>query len=354
MNAGEATRQIYWNISHVWLMYVLFLGVVAIAGYGFYIRISRWRQGLPLARFDRPAERIRLVIRHVLAQSRTARDPYVGIFHRFIFYGFIVLVLATTVVALDADVGLHVMHGPFYLYFQSFTVDVFGALVLLGTVMAALRRWLMRPSKLVYTSQATWLLVVMFLIVTTGFLLEGWRIVATNDPWAAWSPFGNLVGRWLAPVMSAETMRQAHRFTWWFHLALSFAFLACLPYTKLMHLVTGPLNIYTANLEPVGAALKNIDFEATASFGVNSLTGFTWKDLLDLDACTECGRCTSVCPANIVGKELSPRDLILGLRTLMHDHSRGSRYALRRGLMQRRIQALSPPTVKSRQSPLRR
>src|SRR6185503_20136749 len=81
---------------------------------------------------------------------------------------------------------------------------------------------------------------------------------------------------------------------------------------------TAPLNIYTANLAPLGATLKNIDFEQTESFGVNALTRFTWKDLLDFDACTECGRCTSVCPAHTVGKELSPRDVILQLRDLMH------------------------------------
>ncbi len=155
--------------------------------------------------------------------------------------------------------------------------------------------------------------------MVTGFLLEGWRIAATNDPWAAWSPFGNLTARLLRPAMGADAMQQAHRVTWWFHLAVSFGFIAWLPYTKMMHMLTGPLNIYTANLGPIGASLKNIDFESTASFGVNSLKAFTWKDLLDLDACTECGRCTSVCPANTVGKELSPRDLILDLRNLMHE-----------------------------------
>jgi Fe-S oxidoreductase len=87
----------------------------------------------------------------------------------------------------------------------------------------------------------------------------------------------------------------------------------------MMHVLTGPLNIYAANLGPIGASLKNIDFESTASFGVNSLKAFTWKDLLDLDACTECGRCTSVCPASTVGKELSPRDVIIDLRNLMHE-----------------------------------
>ena len=322
MNASQATREIYWNVSHIWLMYVLLLVTLAIAGYGIYRRVSLWRHGLPIQRSDRPAERIRNLLRHALAQSRTARDSYAGVFHRFIFYGFIVLAIATIVVALQSDFGLSVMHGWFYLYFQSFTVDVFGALVLVGIVMAAARRFLARPKHLVYTDEAVWILLVLALIVVTGFLLEGWRIAVTKDPWAGWSPFGNLTARLVSPWMSVGAMQQAHRFTWWFHMLVCFGFLAWIPYTKMMHILTAPLNIYAANLDPIGASLKNIDFESTATFGVNSLKAFTWKDLLDLDACTECGRCTSVCPANLSGKELSPRDLILDLRNLMRERPR--------------------------------
>ncbi len=321
MNPAQATREIYWNVSHIWLMYLLLLITLATAGYGIYRRVSVWRRGLPVRRLDRPVERIRHLLRHALAQSRTARDSYAGVFHRFIFYGFIVLAIATTVVALQADVGLSIMHGWFYLYFQSFIVDVFGALVLAGVMMAAARRFLARPKRLVYTDEAAWILAVLALIVVTGFLLEGWRIAVTKDPWASWSPFGNLTAKLVSQWMSVGAMQQAHRFTWWFHMVVCFGFLAWIPYTKMMHAVTAPLNIYAANLEPIGASLRNIDFESTASFGVNSLKGFTWKDLLDLDACTECGRCTSVCPANISGKELSPRDLILDLRNLMREHA---------------------------------
>jgi len=110
---------------------------------------------------------------------------------------------------------------------------------------------------------------------------------------------------------------------------VSFGVIAWLPYTKMMHVLTAPLNIYTANLAPLGASLKNIDFEKTGSFGVNSLNDFTWKDLLDLDACTECGRCTDVCPAHAVGKELSPRDIILQLRDLKNDEFRTSNFGLK-------------------------
>jgi Fe-S oxidoreductase len=211
------------------------------------------------------------------------------------------------------------MRGHFYLYFQSFTVDLFGALVMFGVALAAARRYLTRPQRLVYTDEATLLLVAIFLICLQGFLLEGWRIAVTNDVWGAWSPVGNLVARMSRALMTDAQMRAAHKSVWWFHLVTVFAFIAWLPYTKLLHLFTAPANIYTANLAPLGATLKQINFDTTESFGVNSLKGFTWKDLLDFDACTECGRCTAVCPAATVGKELSPRDIILGLRDLMHE-----------------------------------
>ena len=292
MNAGEPTRQIYWNISHVWLMYVLFLPTLAVAMYGVWRRVSQWRQGSPLARFNHPLQRIRLLLTQVLAHRRIMRDPFMGLLHGMIFFGFLVLIAATTVVALDADAGFHIMHGQFYLYFQSLTVDIFGGFVLLAVVMAAVRRYVWRPKYLIASNEAFGILALLFAIVLSGFLLEGWRIVATNDPWAAWSPLGQLAASLSSKVMSVSAMQQAHAVLWWGHLALSFVFIAWFPYTKMLHVITGPLNIYTANLDPPGASLKTVDFESGASLGVNSLGAFTWKDLLDLDACTECGRCT--------------------------------------------------------------
>jgi Fe-S oxidoreductase/nitrate reductase gamma subunit len=312
----EATREIYWNITHIWAMYALLVPAIAVGVWGLWRRVRRWRRGAPASRFDRPGERLRRLFVHALAQRRTARERYAGVFHRFLTYGFIILTIATIVVALDADFGTTIMRGAFYLYFQSMIVDVFGALVLVGVGMAAVRRYLRRPEKLVYNDEATLILASIFVIALTGFLIEAWRIEATRDPWAAWSPFGNLLGNALASLMSIESMVASHRVLWWLHLAVSLAFLAWLPFTKMKHVLTSPLNIYTSNLAPIGASLKSVDFEKSEKLGVSVLEDFTWKDLLDLDACTECGRCTDVCPAHTVGKSLSPRDIILQLRDL--------------------------------------
>jgi Fe-S oxidoreductase len=315
----EATRPVLWNVTHVWVMYLMFAVSVVVAGYGVYRRVAMWRRGLPANRFDHPAERLKNLFKHALGQRRTIREKYAGFFHTFIYTGFIILTAATTVVMLDYDFGLSIMRGAFYLYFQSFVVDVFGALVLIGVGIAAARRFVIRPVKLVYTGESLLILAAIFLITLTGFLIEGWRIAATSDPWGAWSPFGYLVAQASQSLMSMEAMKTAHLATWWAHAVLVFGFIAWAPYTKMIHALTGPLNVYTARLAPSGASLKALDFDKLAEtgepMGVKTLAGFTWKDLLDLDACTECGRCVSVCPANAAGKSLSPRDLVIDLRS---------------------------------------
>lgn len=315
---GVPTREVLWNIGDAWMMYLMFATSLLIAGYGLYRRVSFWRRGLPAERFDRPKERLRLLLEYALGQRRTVREKSVAVFHTFLYTGFIVLTIATTVVMLHHDFGLPLMQGAFYLYFQSFVVDLFGGLVVAGAGIAIVRRMIVKPRKLVYTDEAELLLFAILLIAVTGFLLEGWRIAATNDPWGAWSPIGYLVALASKPLLGATALKIFHFVLWWSHALLVFGLIAAAPYTKMIHVITGPLNIYTARLAPSGASLRAMDFDKLAEtgdpMGVKTLAGFTWKDLADFDACTECGRCTAVCPANTVGKSLSPRDIILDLR----------------------------------------
>jgi Fe-S oxidoreductase/nitrate reductase gamma subunit len=315
----QATREVLWNIRHVWVMYALLAPTLATAAYGIYRRVRLWRRGKSENRFDRPGQRLARLLKYALLQLLTWRRLYPGAFHAMIFWGMIVLTIATTVVMIDYDFGIPIMRGRFYLVFQSLVVDVFGVLAMIGVGMAAVRRWIARPTHLVYTREASAILLVIFAILVTGFLIEGWRIAATDDPWGGWSPFGNLVADVSRPLLSVESLKTAHVLTWWTHLLLAFGFIAWAPYTKMAHVVTSTLNIYTARLAPIGASLRKIDFESPEALGIRSLSGFTWKDLLDFDACTECGRCTLACPAHRVGKALSPRDIILDLQKLMHD-----------------------------------
>lgn len=318
MDPTQATREVFWNIEYAWLVYVLMVPTLAVFGWGFWLKIRRWRAGQPAIRFDRPAERLQLFLRNAVGQGRTIKRRYAGVFHTLVYTGFIVLFLATTVVAIHHDTPLHIMKGHFYLIFQSLIVDIFGLFVLVGVALAAIRRWISKPKLLVYTDEASWILVTIFVMALTGFMIEGWRIAVTDDPWAAWSPIGNLFALASDPLMSDAAMQTGHVAIWWFHLVVAFGWIAWVPFSKMSHVFTAPLNIFTANLDGYGGSLKTIDFEAAERFGINHLGDFTWKDLLDFDACTECGRCTDVCPANTVGKSLSPRDIILDLQGLMH------------------------------------
>ena len=323
MDPAQATREVYWNISQVWVMYLLLLPTTAIGVWGFYRRYRLWRLGQPAVRFDRLGKRLRLLLRDGLGQARNNRNRYAAVFHSGLFAGFLILFAATVVVLIHEDskyvgLSLEIMKGRFYLVFQSLIVDLFGLWFVLGSVLAAWRRYGKKPKQLVYTDESAWILLALFGLGVTGFLVEGWRIAVTDDPWGTWSPVGWLFAQASDSVLGDGVMRAAHRGAWWFHMVLAMGFLAWVPYTKMAHIVTSPLNVFTANLDGYARSLKSIDFEKATTLGVKSLTDFTWKDLLDFDACTECGRCTAVCPANTVGKALSPRDIILDLQKLMH------------------------------------
>ena len=257
-------------------MYALLLPTLAVAGVWLLSAVRIWRRGQAERRWDRPLARISAGGEICgCCNCEAWRKLYPGTMHAMIFWGFIVLTIATTVVMLDYDFGIPIMRGYFYLVFQSFITDVFGALAIVGIGMAAVRRWIVRPRELVYSREASAILVVIFVILVSGFLVEGWRIAATDDPWARWSPFGNLVARASAGLISIDTMRTAHAATWWPHLALVFGFLAWAPYTKMAHVLTSTLNIYTARLAPIGAMLRKVDFDSEEKLGIHSLAGFT-------------------------------------------------------------------------------
>jgi Fe-S oxidoreductase/nitrate reductase gamma subunit len=315
------TREIYWNITGVGWMYALLVLALAVFAYGIYRRYRLWRLGRPEDRLAPVAERLRGLLVYGFGQARLLKRFYAGLFHSLLFFGFVVLFLGTVVVVIHEDFGLRIMQGNFYLFFQSLALDLFGLLATIAVGMAFYHRYLMRPERLGSAYQDGVILASLFVILVTGFMVEGLRIVLTEDPWGSWSPVGLVVGKFLASIFSADLSRSLHAFLWWGHLVLVLGLMAWLPYSKLLHLLTAPANIYLRSLEPKGAMLKSIDMESAESFGVKSIDQLTWKGLLDLDACTECGRCQEVCPAFAAGKPLSPKALIVDLREHLSAHA---------------------------------
>jgi Fe-S oxidoreductase/nitrate reductase gamma subunit len=306
-------REIYWNISGYVLQYLFFLCSLAVFVYGMWRRYRKWRIGRPEDRSGNLRMRLMSGFNEILSHKRIFHYPYTGIFHYSVVAGFLMLFLGTTAVFIEADLGIRILSGSFYLYFQSLLLDVAGALVLAGIGMALFQRFVRKPQRFQNMSSGLFALIGLSLLLASGFLVEGLRISATADPWGRWSPVGYAVSLPFAGI-DIEIQKELHRIFWWFHMALAFALLAYLPFSKLRHILLGPLNIYFRRLDPKGVTVDPINMETAEKLGAELIVDLSWKHLLDLDACTECGRCQEVCPVSLSLQPFSPRDVIVGLR----------------------------------------
>jgi Fe-S oxidoreductase/nitrate reductase gamma subunit len=308
------TREVYWNIGNAWALYLLLAPALVVFVCGLWKHVRLWKVGKPGKPAGSTFERLKSLLVYGFGHARIARQRYAGLFHGLFFFGFGLLFIGTLVVWVHEDFGLKIMQGPFYLYFQSLTLDIAGLATVVGLTLALVRRLFFQPKRL-ENSWKDWVaLPLMLAILLTGFTLEGLRQVATQDPWASWSPVGLVFGHFFAAILPAAALRPLHATLWWTHMAMVFSLIAWMPYSKLLHMVTASANIYWRSLDPKGAIVKPIDLETAETFGVRSIDQFSWKSLLDLDACTECGRCQDACPAYATGKPLSPKKLVLDLR----------------------------------------
>lgn len=325
-----ATREILWNISTAGevVLYLLAVITLGVLGWGIYKHIRRILNGRNVT-FPTPVQAGRLgrALVNVLSnRTVTHRHKLGGGMHLLIMWSFIVLIVATTIVAIEYDLfhkilGMDhlIMQGPFYLGFELVT-DVFGFLLIVGLIVAIMRRYVLSRPQL--KQQAVdWKLPVLLLIIgITGFIVEGFRLAANAADLGynqAWSPIGALFAG-IVNEATPESLEMAHVTFWWIHVLLAFAAIAALPFVpKAMHLFAAGVNIFFEDLRPQGR-LEKLDvegaFERDENLGYEKLEDLTRKDLLDVVACTECGRCEMNCPANISGKNLSPREVILGLR----------------------------------------
>jgi len=261
------------------------------------------------------------LFRTIFFQGKVTRDPYVGIFHSMLFYGFITLFIATELVAIHADTPFKVFKGTTYIV-VSFLADIGGLFVLLGIGLAYYRRYVKRPAYLSATKpqQEKFMYYMLIALVVVGYFLEGIRIYVTNMPAGEmyWSPIGYNLGALIGMLgFSQESLAVSYKTLWFLHMLNTMGFVVSLSHSKFFHIIALPLN---AVLTPFrrGAVLLPMDFanENAETFGLGKTSELTLKQRLDTLACVECGRCTQVCPANQADKPLDPKLIVTKMRDL--------------------------------------
>jgi Fe-S oxidoreductase/nitrate reductase gamma subunit len=316
-----------WNISHVWVMYGLFVIALAVFSWGMYKRIEFWRRGKPeKEKFSDWGKRLKVLARETFLQKRVRNSGFPAIFHCLIFYSFIVLVITTLLVMIEYDAGhllglkLNLFHGFIYVFF-SVASELAGILVLAGIAMAAYRRYVLKPETVPNTIEDGLVLLLLSCMVITGYLVEGVRIAVIGDPWKALSPVG-----WAASAIFAGTSRSTgetfHAALWWLHTVFAMGWIALIPYTKFVHLLSLPTNAFFSKLKPRGE-LQRDDIEKLMEsaesedlkIGLQKADELTVKQRMDLDSCVSCGRCEEVCPAYMADKDyFTPRQLVARIK----------------------------------------
>ena len=316
----EATREIYWNVGHGWTtlvpMYLLTVAAIGVLVYGGMQRLKVYQLGKPINRTDDLGQRIIDAIALVLGQAKVIRVRWPGLAHGAFFWSFVVLFIGTALIVLQADFtdllfGIKFLKGTFYKIF-SVSLDLAGLVALLGMGALFVRRYLLQSDALESTWNDAFMHGLLFLILLTGFVIEGARMAVTElgSPLSYWSPVGLVFAKAMSG-MGESGLQSLHVSTWWFHLLLVMVFIVSIPFTKFRHIATITLNMVFADRGSVGK-LQTIELEneEVESFGAVHLADLSWKDIFDTDACIKCRRCQDRCPAYATDKPLSPMKVI--------------------------------------------
>lgn len=312
----EVGREVFGNVPDA-VVLVFYIGLSAFLWLTFHLFAQRavsWQQGAGDRRTGHWKERL-FRLYEGLSMKTLMRDPRAGVMHSMIYFSFIVLFLGTVTLEIDhlLPSTFKFLHGSFYLGYSAI-LDLAGLIFLGGLALAVLGRYIVRPwrTRSKTKPQDALILSILALIGITGLLVEGARISHSGRPdFEVWSFVGYPLSYLFDPVDAGDW----HRFLWVSHSFLFAAFLVVLPVTKLRHMFTSPANLYLSPRDRPKGAMREmpnlLEAEDIETIGVSVATDLTWKQIFDTDACTICGRCTSVCPANITGKPLDPREMVL-------------------------------------------
>jgi Fe-S oxidoreductase len=275
-----------------------------------YLKLAK-----PDNRFDNMTQRIKQTLLIAFGQTKILRDKAAGPIHAGIFWGFLVLLFsaANSVFTGFGIKEIFSILGPIYSIITILT-DLFCLAIIIAVIWALWRRFIFKVKRLQVEGEKfeAALILIMITIIVTSLTLENASLIALQHD-GAWSvrPFAGLISM----LISYSVASAIYETVFWSHILFILLLLNYLPYSKHLHILTSILNVYFSNLGPVNKLDRiNFEDETIEKYGVSDVEEFKWKTLLDGYSCTHCGRCTSVCPANLTGKILDPRDIIVKVR----------------------------------------
>ncbi len=327
------------------------LGVFAFTAFRYFKLFKLTRPAFPVKDLSK---RFMLMLNVAIGQTKMFRKPLTGGMHAMVFWGFCVILIGSIEMVIDGLWGVErslKVFGGLYDFIMA-SGDIFALVVAIAIVVFLGRRLFIHVKRfegiemkhISHIDAKIALSIILLLMLT---------LLGMNTSYVAYT---TLIGHEVFGVypvsqffaqyflgFSADTLHIHHEIHWWAHILLIFFFANLLPYSKHFHVFMSVPNVFLSRLEPLGK-LPNMDnvtrevklmmdpntaFAAAPAdapierFGVKDAEDASWKNYLDSLACTECGRCTSVCPANITGKKLSPRKIVMDLRARMKEKSKG-------------------------------
>jgi heterodisulfide reductase subunit C len=336
---------------------ILFILISVAATLFFAKKVKEITRNIKLGRDEdlnnNSGQRWRNVLLLAFGQKKMFRNPTVAVLHFILYAGFIIINIEVLEIVLDGVLGTHrLFAAPLGGLYNSLinAFEVLALLVLVSCVIFLVRRNIIKLKRFISKdldgwprSDANYILITEIVLMSLFlFLNASDTLLQTRgvEHYAA-HPTGNfIISQYLHPVingMSNEGLEMLERGCWWLHIVGIFAFLNYLPYSKHLHIVLAFPNAYYARLEPMGKMenMESIQKEVlyamqpelaptgevapTKKFGAKDIMDLSWKNLMDAYSCTECGRCSAACPANITGKALSPRKIMMDTRDRMEE-----------------------------------
>ena len=301
-----------------WVLAGLLIG--ALAGFlrALWPKWSLLRRAAPDPRFDRPGARLLQTLKIALGQSKMFQDPVPGWMHALIFWGFLVLLLRALqffLMGFRPALAWGPPLAPGWTQAYYGVKDLFVVLVTLACLYALYRRLVLRPKRLTLSGEGLLILGLILLIMASDVVFEGALQTLAPDSVTRSAFLGHALAGVLAgwPVPLREGALAAG---WWVHVLAILGFINLLPRSKHFHIITSLPNVFFSRAGEPGQGLRRLDFESenTEQFGITRIEELSWKHLLDLHTCTECGRCDVFCPALNSGKPLSPKQFTVDLR----------------------------------------